>query len=261
MSMTLLHPDFRLDEADVLVFVHVPKCGGSSVHRFLGQALGGRYVNVYEQLVQAGLEDHRSRFERALGIGGHYGIDQNPGLSFLPGRVPRYMSIVREPVARFVSHFRYYTRSPNSGVLAKYPEVREFSLQDYIAFLRRRNDTYHVNVQTRMLTGQAMFDEGAKAILEDRYLGLVPTEELFVFFRRFARHGKGPANPPDSFRENVSPAVDDIQIDERSLAYIYESSRQDLKLYHFAREWFAEALVELTRGVGVSARGALQRGT
>jgi hypothetical protein len=250
--MELFESGPLLDEVDLLVFVHIPKCGGTSVHRFMHRLMGSEYLNVHQKLVEHGLTGHIRSQSKITSIGGHFGIGENPAIALLPDRNLKYFSLVRDPVDRFISHYRYFTRSPKSLLLQQVPEVAHYSLREFVQFMRDKG-TSQFNVQVYMLTGRRRFDETARISLQKNYVGVVPSEHSSVLFERLAGHFGQPEF--ENIRENISPEVDNLNLDDDSLRYIYSVSMEDLKLYNFVRVWFARSFLgRLGSGADQSAK-------
>src|SRR5450755_3912192 len=130
--MKLFREEFLLDSRDLLVFIHIPKCGGSSVHRFMYQLFQTEYANVSPETLEQGLVDQIRARRRIVSIGGHYAIGENPVLTLFPDRTPRYFSLVRDPVERFISFYRYFTRSPRSTLRQEMPHIADYTLREFI---------------------------------------------------------------------------------------------------------------------------------
>src|SRR5579871_2524947 len=95
--------------AGMLIFLHVPKAGGSTLHRILEREYSGRTVRETRFGAEAEAElaglTVAERNEVAL-LKGHMHF----GLHELFPRPTTYVTFLREPVARIVSHY-YYVRS------------------------------------------------------------------------------------------------------------------------------------------------------
>jgi hypothetical protein len=114
-----------VDPPDVppLIFLHVPKCGGTTMNNILmknyryrvdsyGNAFFPRYFpDEFVYLAQApGREDTR----RPVFFTGHFDIE-NDIFRYMP---TRYVAItmLRDPVRRIISHYRFHASLPNSAV-------------------------------------------------------------------------------------------------------------------------------------------------
>lgn len=113
---TVLPPDAARD-APVGLFVHLPKCAGTSVHALLAETAPDRLVvddagSCVAPGVPATVFEGRSADPLAALAGrivyGHFMpakyLRNNPA-----GRPVRVVTILRDPLDRLVSHYRYYT--------------------------------------------------------------------------------------------------------------------------------------------------------
>jgi len=141
------------------VFLHVPKTAGSTLFRILDREYEGQptfrlYGDVEQRLraLQYLTEDER----RALRlVGGHMGFGIH---RFLPGPSV-YLTLLRDPVDRIVSHYHYVMAHPNDAANVRALEGVT-SIEDYVrssVFARIIN-----NGQTRLL-GSDVLDADAPA--------------------------------------------------------------------------------------------------
>jgi hypothetical protein len=242
--MPLFGGGIKLDNLNELfVFVHIPKTGGTSMQRYMRATLGRRYTNVHRPLIKSGLENHFKTAPPMIAIGGHFGIGANPALPFFAGRELRYFSLVREPVSRFISHYRYGTRSPKSDLIQEHPEIAHVSLDEFIEFSAERSNSI-ANIQTRMLTGRPVFDEEAHRVLISNYIAICPSEHSIILCKSLAALAalaRRPAAQMAQANESTGPQVHSIN--RKALEFIYSISSEDMKLHHFVTRWFAESLL------------------
>jgi hypothetical protein len=88
------------------IFLHIPKTGGTSFRDVVEKVYtDGRCVSLYS-IDPESLADARYRVGEADAVYGHlyYGVHEALGIA------PRYVTIVRDPVARVVSFFRHQAR-------------------------------------------------------------------------------------------------------------------------------------------------------
>ncbi len=119
-----------------IVFIHLPRTAGSSMGRAIEQAYGDRALRL--KTLAPITEDVVAR------VGSHiqiiYGHMPHGLHRFMP---VRYVTVLREPIERSLSHFRLYQLQMQQKFGAKTPPTFEEFLDHHLAG----------NVQTRLLAG------------------------------------------------------------------------------------------------------------
>ncbi len=212
------------DGAETLVFVHIPKCAGSSFRQVLKRWFGpaALFIDTHDA---AALEQAVGRMESPpKAIAGHLPYGLHGGLQIRPA----YVTLVRHPLDRFVSVFRHAQRTPEDPL---HSAARELELEAFYDFTlsdpRARRRT--VAVQCQFVAGDRSF-EAARDALERAYVLAAPVERYEAFVRACAdRVGRPAAIPP---ARNVSPdAAIDQALRTRLEARIADDHGEDLKLY------------------------------
>lgn len=127
-----------------LFFMHIPKAAGTSVRTALDAAIGARLVLAYPGNPRFDLDATLTAPlpERAV-VFGHY----NWGLHFLFRQEPRYATILRDPVQRIWSWYRYM-RSVETFPF--YEAAQEMSVGEMV----RTGNVQLNNHMTAMLAGR-----------------------------------------------------------------------------------------------------------
>ena len=153
----------------------------------------------------------------------------------------RYVTILRDPVARVISVYKYILRA-RSHVLHVPVVDDDVSLEEYIESGMDEGQTE--NSQTRQLSGRQFgaLDRDALADAQRNLesflvVGLTERfEETFVLMRRSLKLRR-----PLYITRNVSAQ---LEISQRAVALIRERNDLDLDLYMFARHRFEQKLAE-----------------
>jgi galactose-3-O-sulfotransferase len=230
------------DRNEALIFLHIPKTGGSTLYRILEQqysraqavTLDTPKVAAFKTLPAA----QRGRYRL---IQGHlyFGLHR-----FVP-RASTYITFLRRPVERVLS-FYYYARSTPDHYL--YPLLATERL-DLKTLLARELTLELCNEQTRLLAGDEWEDpqrvvtraalEQAQANLRShfRVVGLLEEFDasLLLLRRAFDWH------LPFYVKENVTKEKpDDTSLDVETRRLVEDANCLDLELYEYARNLFDE---------------------
>lgn len=249
-----------------LLFLHVPKTGGTSMRKDVGDAyLPSERCFIYDDPSVADastLSRYKALPEEARRqirlIFGHYpyGLhDSVPGES-------AYVAVVREPVDRVVSvyeHYRHHkglryrlmtngARSRDRSALER-AEIEARSL-DLEAWVFERRPTEVDNQMVRQLAGapRIPFGECGDELLvsalehvDDRFAMLLVQEEMAASLQRLSRHiGRAIKAGRRRKVNRRRPQLEDVEAHARER--IAELNRLDIELYRHARERLAMPL-------------------
>jgi len=224
------------------IFLHIPKTGGTTL----------RTVIRTQYPVEARFEiehyDVPGSVDRLLGLDSDaqskirmiYGHHPFGIHSVFPGDW-RYLTVLREPAERILSHYHYVIRTP---LLRQHREIVEanFTLKEYVS--RAPGARFFNNGQTRYLGASNFLREGVatRASLErakdnlGRSFSVVGTTTRFDESLILMKRALGWDWPVYESRQ-VSPikrSKDDLAPDE--LDMIMELNDLDVQLYEFARD-------------------------
>jgi hypothetical protein len=248
----------------LLAFVHVPKTAGSTVKSMLAAAYSsaairdtGNFLGAPDATVAKVAHGGRG-WEQWRQRGGRVTIGHVPfGLfrEHLPGDT-RYMTFLREPVDRVVSHYYRHRakkepRRAQPGRLSPRGKITTVSVGEALAEppLPQLN-----NLATRFLCGDPSPTgplsrsalEEAKANLRDfAFVGIQERfEESVVLLQRML--GLGAVPYEDRHVSSDRPDVEEISDQDRAL--IEEQNQLDAELYGFALGLFEEAIAAADHG-------------
>jgi hypothetical protein len=236
----------------LLVFEHVPKTAGTTFRRSYLRAalprherwiLSGGTANEAERRRFLSMSETRRRRYRV--VAGHYAETLRPHLP-----LARFVTIVREPVARTISEYLHVLHHPSATTAWESVRREGLSLGDYVEQHGRQD------LQSRMLLGVAddtLDDEAIARHLDGRYalVGLTEAFDEFVFLLHLAEglplclYNKRLVRPE---REAFVPPADDLD-------RVARATRVDARLYAVVRARFEARLAALAP----EARARLQR--
>lgn len=206
----------------LVAFVHIEKAAGTTLLYLLRRNYLGRYLDVrpYALREPRGMftaDDLRlalriNPFLRA--IGGHAVTPRSDLTSHSP-RPVRYITVLREPVARYLSQFRYWNR-----VMGKDWSFERF-LDHELSF----------DMQTRKLSG-ARDASAALSILRDEFALVGTVEALDEFLVQFAAISALPFDP--HYRARNTGESDRAEADKLMQKFgdeVVSRNQSDLALY------------------------------
>lgn len=203
-----------------VVFIHLPKTGGMSLQNAITKLLPPRQVlRIGDAREQAAfLAEPRGSFDRYGFIGGHIS---------LAGAVPRarpdarFVTLLRDPVARLVSAFNYMASWKDHPLHATFRDL------DFATFIEQ-SSAQLVGQACLQLAGVATATE-AIPIIEQRYAMVATTPNLPVLGNAIA--GWLGLPPPVITRENATPGQGRMTLDSATCATLLEVTEEDRALY------------------------------
>jgi hypothetical protein len=223
----------------VIIFVHLPKAAGSTLARIIERQYSREAVlhlrdSIHGEeilaLPPAGIENLKAVF-------GHFYFGVHTYLS----RPATYLTLLRDPVRRVISHYRFVRNDPGHYL---YPAARELSLGEYVTDCGQAEPN---NDQTRLLAGSEYAREdgtwsaemlpAAKMNLRGHFSAVGLVEEfdrsLILMKRVFGwRH-------PFYVPENVSrQQMDKDLLSAETMNLIRDYNQLDVQLYDYGKQIF-----------------------
>jgi hypothetical protein len=231
-----------------LLFVHIPKTAGTTLIHLLERNYGAAYQHGGLQKGEDRLPDESEYPEIAQKLANKagFGAHMPYGLHSALNRPYIYMSFLREPLARTVSHYNFLIRNR--------PDLAS---QSIIQFFREGNPSRR-EMQTRFLAGRDAMTkseigeaelEAAKATLRDHIelLGIVERFDESILYIQQKLGWPVPyylkANQSQRVLGEKTVSFKNLSTEEQ--AYIRQINHYDSQLYIYACELFAERIATM----------------
>lgn len=231
-----------------LIFLHVPKAGGVTLHSVIERQYPERFIfHIDGNQVGESIEEFKSLPEEGRAqitcLKGHmrFGLHK-----YLP-QPATYITILRDPIDRMISHYYYVKRAPNHW-LHKEVISRNMDLGTYISSgIASQLNNGQVRLISGMVSGNDPVStdalEVAKRNLRECFLavGLIERfDQSLILFRKLL----GWKNIYYVKRNVTVGRPSKKEISPQTLRTVEEYNALDMELYEFANRMFEEKLRE-----------------
>lgn len=271
----------RCRSREQLYFLHIPKTAGTTFSAVLDAYFSAEEIcpaQLWRDLVKISPD----KLERYLLLRGHFYYYVH---RILP-QPPRYLTLLRDPVERTLSHYQHIRRDAHHFFHKKVQG--QHGLLDFINDAETR--PMIANFQTRALAldldpvsmaasfdetalqasalekalttampvsmSVALLDKAKERLARFAFVGLTERfhESVLLLCATFGWH------PPDRYAAlNFAPErLQRAQLSDATLAAIEEHTRLDAELYQFAQELFETRLAAMARQMPASVPAAIQ---
>jgi hypothetical protein len=251
----MIHPMDR----KALIFLHIPKTAGTTLNRIIEWQYNPltiftmdpyRIRATPERLKK--LSEQRRRRLRVVRGHLYYGVHE-----FLP-QGATYITMLREPVARFFSSYHFIQRRPLHPMHRKVTSER-IGVEDFIRLTPHRQ-----NLQCSLIAGIKNNGTCDERTLEIAKENLVKSFSVVGICERFEESLVLIARTFDwdvPFYENRKVSKTRPEIEPGAVEMIREHNLLDLELYEFGKNLFAESLRKKEAAVqeGLAALHTLQK--
>lgn len=201
----------------LLIFTHIPKCGGSSIRESVRSKLGDRLLAAYSKEEKEVVR--RSPLEALRGKSALFGHFEFPVLNrFLDAA--SYFTVIRDPVDRFISDLSYHRWNQNA---AQHTLIKPLS--DRAALTVLLSGPRGSNVLTNYF-GRPGNVTAAFQVACQHYKHIGHVENIRETFSWLAKNGYS-----DGEEMKVNDAKDGYQVSLADRAFIRSHLYEDLKLH------------------------------
>jgi len=262
---TYPNPDVPQTPPEILIHLHIPKTGGTSLNSMVQHAFANTEISDtmfigsehYNGLGLAPYELCRQRFasyaaddlQRIRYVTGHLPM----GLHRAFDRTAKYFTVIRHPVDRVISDF-FFRIQDNE------PYVKDGELLRFEEYVESRYDVYLRDYQVRVISGCPELEgtrpqlgmqtpgpaverrhlEEAKRNIERHFLAVAPLEkmtELALLIRRIYGWPMRRLLTEYKARTKQRPRMNEVS--PRVIAMIEDCNSHDLELYEWVGKRFA----------------------
>lgn len=209
----------------MLVFVHIPKAAGTTLHHVLKRAVGQRKSlhagKSWE--TQALREMPKRKAQKFQLISAHM---TQPELEKLCGQDAEYVTITRDPVDRFVSLYYFLQAQTQHEQHKLYSNM---SFEDFLAKYESDSSLLVMNCQARYLSGENNAEKALEC-LEKKFFMAAPIEKFDKFiWRLFAKKQLVPIEFTSSNQNEKRPKIEHVNADIK--ARILHLFKEDAKIH------------------------------
>jgi hypothetical protein len=210
-----------------LVFIHIPKTAGMSLHFVLEEHFGKnssiRFGNQAQRAKFSNLGPEE--FKKYDYITGHLSMAE------LIGKEIEFPSIavVRDPLKRLLSMLQYLRTSDH-------PDHKNFNFNDVNSFAQYLKESGQFNMQCWQLCGKHTFED-AVDMIRRKCIYVAPLEYYDDFLKTISNLLK---NELKNIRRNVTPKKDMIQLTDKDIAILSDYIEEDTKLVKYIHSNYME---------------------
>lgn len=239
------------DQRKTLIFLHIPKTAGSTLHKIIERQYKPKSIfSINGKRAQESIAEFKSLSEAQRSeirvLKGHmkFGLHE-----YLP-QPSSYMTILRDPIDRVISHYYYVLRKPNH-YLHNQVTSKNMSLKDYVCSgMTKELD----NSQTRLLssiTANIPYGECSSEVLESArknlqehfaVVGVADNFDETLILLKQAFNWKTPFYIKANVTKNRPLKAD---ISKETLNAIEKYSELDIELFGYAKERLEKQIEQL----------------
>ncbi|MBD2462786.1 sulfotransferase family 2 domain-containing protein [Oscillatoria sp. FACHB-1407] len=239
---------YDLQDEDVLYFPHIPKTAGMTFRTILEDQFHND--DVCPATLNAQLKDYsQADYEKYRLFRGHINYVDIPQI--LSHKHLLLVTVLREPVARVISHYEYIRRMPGDP---HYDMVKDMTLEEFaqgmpVGRLGKNVQTYYIaklaQFDLNHLSPDEVFDLAKKQLDRLAFVGILERFQDSLFLLSYIFGWKPIIN---TRRENAAKdKKSKEEIPPSTIELIKQNSLLDIDLYQYAKELFETRFAEMQR--------------
>lgn len=230
----------------LLCFVHVPKAAGTALNNVLYHVYGRTFVSYHNRL--SPFETHqlnRTWAKEVFALGGHnpFGFHRQFGPWYqrytarngvFSGRDVRYISMVRNPIERMHSYYRFVKTFAAHRL---HRETRHMGCEEFFSHMEAiENMECIANLQCALISGGSDQADDAVRRVKNDYMLVGTADKSSDFISKLSESLEWPEVNLE--RKNVSPVGAEADEDREIIAaFVNKFNYGDNELYEFVRSY------------------------
>jgi hypothetical protein len=238
---------YQLQPQDVLNFSHIPKTAGMTFRtivedQFREEETCPATLNAQIKPIPAG------EFAKYRLFRGHLAYTNLPDL-LPPDKRMINVTVLREPIARVISHYEYIRRMPGDPF---YAAVKDMTLEEFAqklpaGSLKKNLQTYYlaklIQFDLSKLPPDEIFELAKQSLDQCAFVGLVERFQDSLYLLSYI-FGWNPII--NTRRENAAKSKSPLdELSATTLAVLKENSAYDIELYQYAKDIFEQRFEQM----------------
>ena len=221
---------------DKFVFVHIPKCGGTSLHIYFQEVFGSSYIHIVPNV------DWQSVISNIIGAGGHQYNGANPICKINTKKKLIKFTTLREPLSRFISYYKHIQSRPEHHVCKLEGYQKDFTLSQFAKFCIESKNKEFDNLMSRFVAGKNFENLKLSEIIEifdNDFELFCPTEYIDFYYQKLSKFFQKDLLRIPKMRnvDRSNKYISEKEI-EKAASIVYDHNFKDLRLYQHCTKRF-----------------------
>ena len=245
---------------DSFIYTHIPKCGGTSFRNFINDSALASGVSADEiyipgcnnlsndknipQLTEKELNEVQIKPIKVLATHAQYNVQKQFNLDI---KNPFYFTILREPIARFISHYNffYYKNGYDNLKGVRLDQIDKQKLSQLLKRISNIQVKYLSNIKHIKIVGLDNMLKLAKYNLIYEYQCFGILEYINVSLEDLRKKSPDWINLQIEFPEANTNKSSSYDLDEEVVEIIKSNHKHDIALYKFALDIYKRNLANV----------------